>query len=60
VDINPKKQGRFVPGVGKKIVPPEFLSEYRPDLVIVVNSIYVNEIGAMLNKLGLNPDLMTV
>jgi hypothetical protein len=30
VDINPRKAGRSVPGTAQKIVPPEYLRDYRP------------------------------
>ena len=53
VDINPRKHRQFVPGSGAEIVPPEFLTQFRPDVVIVMNPIYRNEIQATLDGLGL-------
>ncbi|MEL7036159.1 MAG: methyltransferase domain-containing protein [Cyanobacteria bacterium J06592_8] len=53
VDINPRKQGMYVPGTGQKIIPPEFLQEYQPDVVIVMNPIYKDEIKEMLDNMGL-------
>lgn len=55
VDINPRKQGKYIAGTGQEIVAPEFLREYRPEVVIVMNSIYRGEIGQMANRLGLAP-----
>jgi SAM-dependent methyltransferase len=52
VDINPYRHGKFVPGSGKQIVGPEFLAQYRPDLVIAMNPIYRAEIARDLNRLG--------
>jgi hypothetical protein len=52
VDINPYRWGKFVPGNVKQIVGPEFLSEYKPDLVIAMNPIYRQEIAADLRRLG--------
>lgn len=52
VDINPYRWGKFVPGSGKQIVPPEFLSRYQPDLVIAVNPIYHREITQELQRHG--------
>jgi SAM-dependent methyltransferase len=52
VDINPHLQGSYIAGTGQKIVSPEFLSTYRPDFVIVLNSIYSNEITTLTKKLG--------
>jgi hypothetical protein len=52
VDINPHRTGKFVPGTGKQIVAPEFLTEYQPDLVIAMNPIYRREIARDLDRLG--------
>jgi len=60
VDINTYRQGKYLPGSGKLIVAPSFLKEYRPDVVIAMNPIYLNEIRADLNKLELNPELTAV
>jgi len=60
VDINPWKQGRFLPGAGQQIVGPDFLKDYRPDLVIPMNPIYLEEIRADLEGLGLTPELLAV
>jgi len=60
IDINTRKHGKFIPGTGQKIVPPEFLREYRPDVAIVMNPIYKNEIQQTLDQLGLSTQLMLV
>jgi SAM-dependent methyltransferase len=60
VDINPYRQGKYLPGSGKLIVAPNFLKEYRPDVIIAMNPIYSDEIRADLCSLGLNPELMAV
>jgi len=54
VDINPNKQGKYIVGTGQEIIAPEFLREYRPDAVIIMNSIYKDEITQSLNKLDIN------
>ena len=53
VDINPHLQGSYIAGTGQEIVSPEFLSTYRPDFIIVLNSIYSNEITTLTKKLGI-------
>jgi len=58
VDINPRKQGMFIPGTGQRIVPPDFLREYQPDVVIVMNSIYKGEIQQFTKRLGFTPEFM--
>ncbi|MEA5503820.1 class I SAM-dependent methyltransferase [Halotia wernerae UHCC 0503] len=60
VDINPHRHGKFIPGVGKKIIPPEFLREYQPDQVIVMNPIYCQEIQQMLDNLGISTKVITL
>jgi len=58
VDINPHRHGKFIPGVGKQIVSPAFLKEYRPDIVIVMNPVYCDEIKGTLNTLGLTAEFI--
>jgi hypothetical protein len=60
VDINPHKQGFFLPGSGHEVVSPERLRELRPDVVVVMNAIYVPEIRAQLAGMGLAPELVAV
>ncbi|MDH3596062.1 MAG: class I SAM-dependent methyltransferase [Rhodospirillales bacterium] len=57
VDVNPYKQGKFMPGTGHPVVSPESLVDCPPDLVIVMNPIYLGEIGEQLKALGLNAEL---
>jgi SAM-dependent methyltransferase len=59
VDINPIKQGKYIAGTGQKIVSPEILLDYRPDIVIVMNPIYFEEIGQHMQKMGLSPKLVS-
>jgi SAM-dependent methyltransferase len=58
VDLNPRKHGMFVAGTGARIVPPEFLAQYRPDVVVVLNPNYEEEIRQRLEGLGLRPTIM--
>jgi hypothetical protein len=51
VDINPHKHGMYIPGTGQKIVPPEYLQEYRPDFIILANPAYGKEIERIVNSL---------
>jgi len=60
VDINPYRQGHYIPGTGQLIVGPEFVEQYRPDTVIVMNAIYVEEIERMLAGFGLHPRLLSL
>jgi hypothetical protein len=60
VDLNPRKQGKYVAGSGQKIVAPEFLQQYKPDLIIIMNPIYEAEIQQLTDNLGLNPEFIAV
>ena len=60
VDINPNKHGTFMAGTGHEIVGPDSLIDYRPDLVIVMNPIYLDEIQRDLDRLGVKAELMAV
>lgn len=57
VDINPHRHGKFIPGVGKQIMAPEFLKDYQPDCVVVMNSIYCSEIQKMLERLEVSAEI---
>jgi len=60
VDINPYKHGMYLAGTGHKIVPPEYLKDYRPDVVIVMNPIYREEIRSDLQRMNVKADLIAV
>ncbi len=60
VDINPFRQGRFMPGTGQEIVSPEFLANYRPDVAIAMNPIYESEIRQDLQQMGLPTTVVSV
>jgi FlaA1/EpsC-like NDP-sugar epimerase len=58
VDINPRKHGKYIPGTGQQIVPPEFLQTYKPDVLILTNPIYKEEIQSTVKNFGINPEFM--
>lgn len=58
VDINPHKHGRFLAGSGREIQSPDTLTALRPDAVIIMNSIYTEEIRHELATRGLEPELL--
>ena len=60
VDINPYRNGYYMSGTGHKIVGPDFLQEYRPDVVIVMNEIYCDEIRTLLREKGLEPEIVAL
>jgi SAM-dependent methyltransferase len=58
VDINPHKHGKFLAGSGREIVGPDALTALRPDVVLIMNSIYTDEIRHELTARGLTPQLV--
>jgi SAM-dependent methyltransferase len=58
VDVNPHKQGMFMPGTGHPVVAPDFLRRYRPELVVAMNPIYLDEIAGTLAALGVEAELV--
>jgi len=60
VDINPIKHGTFMAGTGQEIVAPEFLREYHPDVVVIMNPVYRDEIAADLTTMNLVPEIRTL
>ena len=60
VDINPNKTGAFMAGTGQEIVAPDFLQSYQPDVVIIMNPIYKEEIARQVQSMDLSPQILTV
>jgi len=58
VEINPDKQGKYVPGTGQRIVPPEFMADYRPDKVIITNALYEKEMKQQAQDLGVTCEFL--
>ncbi len=57
VDLNPRKHGLYLAGGGQQIVAPEFLIDHPPDLVILTNGMYRDEIAAALEEMGVSAEL---
>jgi 2-polyprenyl-3-methyl-5-hydroxy-6-metoxy-1,4-benzoquinol methylase len=58
VDINPLKHRKYIAGTGQQIMPPYFLRDYQPDVIIVMNPIYKREIRQITKELGISPKFM--
>ncbi len=52
-DVNPGKQGLFIPGTGHRIVGPKELTGLDPSVIYVLNTNYVEEIADEAQRLGL-------
>jgi len=57
VDINPRKWGKYLAGTGQPIVSPEALVDDPPDVVVIANEVYREEIAARLVEMGIAADI---
>lgn len=60
VDLNPYKHGKYLPGTGQKVIPPEALPGYAPHRVIVMNPLYSDEISKSLQELDVRTEVVCV
>ncbi len=54
VDINPDRQGRHIPCAAQEVISPEALTDYQPDVIIITNGLYEQEIRQQVAELGMN------
>lgn len=59
-DINPNRQGHSMPGTGHQIVGPKDLTSICPDLVIVMNAVYRDEIARELIDAGIKAEIVAL
>lgn len=59
VDINPHMSEHYMAKTGLEIVGPSVLRDCRPDVVIVMNPVYRQEIIVELANLGLRPEVIS-
>jgi len=59
VDINLHKQGKFIAGSGQQIVSPDFLRDYQPHVIIIMNPIYYDEVRQMTKNIAVAADLVS-
>ena len=60
VDVNPHKQGMWLPGVGLMVENPTNLASDPPTLVVPMNPIYLDEIREDLQRTGIHPAIEPV
>jgi ubiquinone/menaquinone biosynthesis C-methylase UbiE len=58
IDISPRKQGRHVPGTGQRVASPKELIHSQPDLIIVMNGVYQEEIYHMTRDMHTDARLL--
>jgi SAM-dependent methyltransferase len=59
-DINPHRHGCYLPRSGHLIVSPQTVAIEAPNVVIVMNPLYVEEVRTDLAALGCRPTLLTL
>ena len=60
VDINPQRQGQFMPGTAHPVVPAEAAVKLDPNVLLVTNPTYASEIKAQAQALGLVAGLVGI
>jgi SAM-dependent methyltransferase len=60
IDINPYRHGYYLPSTGQQIVEPEFLIDNKPELLLIMNSIYEKEIKHMMNEMGVYTKILSL
>ena len=60
VDLNPRKHGKFIPGIGLPVVDSGQLQDLAPTLILVSNPLYLGEITRSVRDMGLNPEFRII
>jgi hypothetical protein len=60
IDVNPHRHGKFLPRVAREVLPPQSLRDLRPDLVLVMNPVYLQEVREMLVGMRLTAEVLPV
>lgn len=58
VDINPRKWGTYIAGTGHAVVAPEHLVQAPPDIIVLMNPAYRDEVASMIETLGVSARLI--
>lgn len=60
VDLNPRKRGLFAPGVACPVIAPDELRELQPEVILVANALYLDEIKQQVHQMGLSPEFTSI
>lgn len=60
VDINTRKENKYIPVTAQRVVAPSQLQSLRPDILIIMNDNYRTEIQEQLQTLGVFPEIRSV
>jgi hypothetical protein len=56
-DSNPRKQGMFIPRTAQPIIPPSRLADRPPDIVMLLNAAYLEEVDKFLDTMRIQSQL---
>lgn len=60
VDINPRRQNLFLPRTAQRVVAPEALTAYQPDIVLITNAAFEAEIRRQVRELGISCEFLVL
>ena len=60
VDLNPERQGRFLPGTGLPVFAPEALRKIRPENIVLMNPVYLDEVRAAVRELQVSAQIHSI
>ncbi len=60
VDINPMRQGLFMPRTAQRVAAPEALTTQPPDAILITNPAFESEIRNQAAALGLKSDILVL
>lgn len=60
IDVNPHKQGKFLPGTGLPVLSPQQSAARAPATIIIMNPNYLRESIAMASDAGLHAEMISL
>jgi len=52
IDINPARSGKYLPMSGLRVEAPEYVTRFKPELVLITNPTYQSEIQGHVERMG--------
>jgi hypothetical protein len=60
IDLNPQRHGKYLPGIGLRVVSPEDISSLNPPNIVLMNPVYFAEVLGLLRQKCPGARLLTV
>ncbi|MEE4311167.1 MAG: hypothetical protein V2J62_04805 [candidate division KSB1 bacterium] len=58
IDISPRKHGKYISGTCQKILRPDAIREIQPDVIVLMNQLYKNEIRRIVEEYSMDVDYL--